>query len=116
MKFHKSIFFAPLIIAILCFSAEQSVAQRYSHENTLGGIENVKFFAHRNGGIIEFDWDIRTTREIVSIEVMRGEEDQSEIIQWELLKKLEASENTFVDYDPKSGKMHYKLVLVGKDG
>lgn len=94
----------------------QSHAQRYSEGNTLGGIENVRFNAFRNGGIIEFSWNIQSTREIASVEVMRGQFNERDEISWELLKKFEALESTFVDYDPNSGKMFYKLVLVGKDG
>ncbi len=108
-------------IAAFCFllflgTIQESQAQRYSHDNTLGGIENVRFVALRNGGIIEFSWNIQSTREITTVEVMRGQFNDKDEIQWESLRRFDSSESTYVDYDPNSGKMFYKLVLIGKDG
>jgi len=91
-------------------------AQRYSHDNSLGGIENVKFVAERNGGTIEFSWNIQTTREISTVEVRKGIVNEYEEINWEVVRKFSVDESTFVDYDPSTGKLYYKLVLIGKDG
>ena len=101
---------------IMLLANEQSLAQRYSHDNSLGGIENVKFVAQRNGGTIEFSWNIQTTRDIASIEFKRGEINNDEEITWELLKAFDISESTYTDYDPSYGKLFYKLVLIGTDG
>lgn len=106
-----------LVSSILIIgSASISFAQRYSHDNSIGGVENVKFYAERNGNVIEFKWNVRTTREIVSIEVQKGIPDRREEIEWQLLRKLEADANTCIDYEPRSGRMFYKLILIGKDG
>lgn len=114
---HKLIIKVSALAAMLFLAlGEQVFAQRYSHDNTLGGIENVRFTAKRNGGTIEFNWNIQSTREITSVEVMRGQFNERDEISWELLKKFDISESTYVDYDPNSGKMFYKLVLIGKDG
>lgn len=105
-----------LIIGALTIDSDIAFAQRYSHENSIGGVENVKFYAERNGNVIEFKWNVRTTRDIVSIEVQKGIPDQRDEIEWKLLRKMEASANTCIDYEPRSGRMFYKLILIGKDG
>ena len=110
-----------LKILTFCFafallSNTNSFAQRYSHDNALGGIENVKFVAQRNGGTIEFTWNIQTTREITAVEFKRGIINNDEEITWEVIKAFDPSESAYTDYDPSYGKLYYKLVLIGKDG
>ena len=99
-----------------CLNNTNVLAQRYSHDNSLGGIENVKFVAERNGGTIEFSWNIQTTREISAVEVQKGTINEYEEINWQVVKEFSIDESTFVDYDPSTGKLYYKLVLIGKDG
>lgn len=113
---HKLIVGFVVAAVFLVLQFQEAHAQRYSQDNSLGGIENVRFVAQRNGGTIEFNWNIQSTREITSVEVMRGQFNERDEISWELLKKFDTSESTYVDYDPNSGKMLYKLVLIGKDG
>jgi len=103
-------------IFITILSKSETFAQRYSHDNSLGGIENVRFVAERNGGVIEFTWNIQTTREITAVEVRKGIISTDEEIAWEVLKEFNVEESTYVDYDPSTGKLYYKLVLIGSDG
>ncbi|MGF1637013.1 MAG: hypothetical protein ACFCUU_08075 [Cyclobacteriaceae bacterium] len=110
---HKLIAVLVLLLAIW-LSSNDLMAQRYKRD-AIGTMEMVKFEAYRNGGMIEFQWDINTTREIKEVEIQKGKLLTNEV-SWTTVKKVEEGETTFVEYDPDSGQMFYKLILVSEDG
>jgi len=116
MKLLHYIIFGVLLWTVTSVLPTEVMAQRYSRESSIGGVENVRFVAQRNGGIIEFSWEVRTTRDIVSIELKKGIPDRRDEVQWELMDTLEADKKSYTDFQPRSGKMFYKLVLIDKEG
>ncbi|MCC5930056.1 MAG: hypothetical protein JJU28_12475 [Cyclobacteriaceae bacterium] len=96
------------------FQCYEAQAQRYKRDE-LATMENVKFEAFRNGGTIEFIWDINSTRDIKNIEIRKGSAEPGKL-NWSLVKRLKEDEDSFTEFNPSLGEMHYKLVLIAEDG
>jgi hypothetical protein len=89
MKFFKIIIFTFSLFLLI----DEANAQRYKREG-MGGLEMVSFEAYRNGSMIEFSWEINTTRELSSIEIVKGtEKEQSNDIEWKVIKTISEGEN-----------------------
>ena len=101
------------IMALLAFS--HADAQRYRNQSNLGYEEMVKFIAWKNGDIVEFNWEIKSTRNIAHIELKKGNINANSI-EWETVKEIKDDEKKYVDYLPDLGKVFYKLIVIDDTG
>ncbi len=105
-----------LIFSIMAFLAFfHANAQRYRNQSNLGYEEMVKFIAWKNGDIVEFNWEIKSTRNIAIIELKKGNMNANSI-EWETVKKIKDDEKKYVDYLPNLGKVFYKLIVIDDAG
>ena len=105
-----------LIFFIVAFMAFfHANAQRYRNQSDLGYEEMVKFIAWKNGDIVEFNWEIKSTRNISAIELKKGNMQRSSV-EWETIKKIKDDEKKYVDYVPNLGKVFYKLIVIDDSG
>ena len=112
--------FLVILAFMLFFGITQKVrAQRYRSENNLGTEEMVKFVATKDGDVLEFSWEINTTREIESIVLKKGEFYGKKVnaeIKWKTVKQFEKEDHEYVETLPQLGQLNYRLMVVGKDG
>ncbi len=90
-------------------------AQRYRNKSNLGNEEMVKFIALKNGDVLEFNWEIKSTRVIKSIELRKGVLN-SDAIEWKIVKELTLEDVKYVDPMPDLGQVFYKLILTDESG
>jgi hypothetical protein len=90
-------------------------AQRYRNNSNLGKEEMVKFIALKNGDVLEFNWEIKSTRVIKSIELRKGVLGTNSI-EWKVVKELSVEDVKYVDPMPDLGKVYYKLILTDESG
>jgi hypothetical protein len=101
----------------MVMALQEAVAQRYRTDNDLGNTEMVRFVALKNGDIVEFNWEINSTREIKTIELKKGAmEEGTYRINWKTVKTLSKDDKKYIDYLPDLGQIYYRLTLTASDG
>lgn len=110
----KGLFVLILTLASLSIFSNAN-AQRYRNQSNLGNEEMVKFIALKNGDVLEFNWEIKSTRVITTIELRKGILN-SNSIEWKTIKELTIEDVKYVDPMPDLGQVFYKLVLTDESG
>lgn len=109
----KGSFILLTLVALgVCFNAE---AQRYRNQSNLGSEEMVKFIAMKDGDVLEFNWEIKSTRDIKTIEIKKGNIN-AKSVEWETVKSITNEDEKYVDMLPNLGKVFYKLILTDAKG
>lgn len=110
----KGLFVLILTLASLSIFSNAN-AQRYRNQSNLGNEEMVKFIALKNGDVLEFNWEIKSTRVITTIELRKGILN-SNSIEWKTIKELTIDDVKYVDPMPDLGQVFYKLILTDESG
>ena len=109
----KGLFLVFAFVLLLVYT--NADAQRYRNKSNLGSEELVKFIATKDGDVLEFFWEIKSTRDIKSIEIQKGNL-RTKSVEWETIKSITEDDKKYVDFLPNLGKVFYKLILTDASG
>ncbi len=109
----KGLYLIFTLVALLIYS--NADAQRYRNKSNLGNEEMVKFVAMKDGDVLEFNWEIKSTRDIKTIEIKKGN-IHARTVEWETVKSITEDDKKYVDFLPNLGQVFYKLILTDASG